>query len=56
MSENTEKQPKKQICLIASPDLVEWLERMAKEDHRSVSGQIAYYLSMAKAEQENPGV
>ncbi len=53
---NNKDEKPKQICLLAPFDLAEWIENQSKEDHRSVSGQIVYYLSLARSEKENPGV
>lgn len=48
-----EIQPKKQICLIAPFDLVQWLEAQAKAQNRSMSNQVVHLLSQAKDANEN---
>ena len=46
------EKPKKQICMVAPFDLVQWLEKQATAQRRSVSGQIVYLLTKAKDAEE----
>lgn len=38
----------KQICFTLERETADWIESQAKENHRSVSGQVAYVLMQAK--------